>query len=124
MTIEQAREVVATGVDFLDSHPLVPDNWRTLIDVSTLDMSDGYRCILGQLASHLDGVTVEEYQEPYHVACHHLWPEETDWSIDSSPAIRFGFYPQGRLLFAPSKGASDLDQAWTEVLAPADTAAA
>lgn len=43
------EERVQKGIDFLDASQSVPDNWRELLDLKTLDIENCKRCVLGQL---------------------------------------------------------------------------
>lgn len=47
-TPEYARASAARGATWMDAHC---DGWRSLIDASALDMSDGSVCIMGQTGS-------------------------------------------------------------------------
>lgn len=63
MSIEAARAAVTLGAAALDTSDRIPANWRTLIDGDTLDILDGQRCVLGQLARHVDGLLWESYNQ-------------------------------------------------------------
>lgn len=124
MSIEKARGLVAAGATFLDERSDVPANWRTLIDVETLHINDGQRCVLGQLAPHIDGVEIsaDGYDEPYNVVYSRFWPADSDGNRADGvhAAVRLGFYPP-RFVWPVPDGMEnvdtvDLNQAWREAL--------
>lgn len=63
MSIEAARAAVTLGAAALDTSDRIPANWRTLIDGDTLNIFDGQRCVLGQLAPHIDGMPWVSYNQ-------------------------------------------------------------
>lgn len=75
---------VLTGASYLDNHPDVPPNWRSLININILDLSSSRRCILGQLYCAVTGTNADNLRKhPYHAA-------KDEWNISSRVALDCG----------------------------------
>lgn len=53
--MNEARKRVQAGAEFLDNHEAIPDNWRELINVNSLNIASPSNCVLGQLGPHVMG---------------------------------------------------------------------
>lgn len=108
--MEAARAAVALGAAALDTSERIPANWRTLIDGETLDILDGSRCVLGQLAPHVDGLPWESYNQVGLAVFGDEWWDEAEMT-------------HGFMFDVDNVTHDELITAWREVLAPADTPA-
>lgn len=75
--VEAYADRVLNGVDFLDDK--IP-NWIDKINLPTLDLADGYACVLGQLAINSAlksaGYTIQDASDGFDEACRVLHIDE------------------------------------------------
>lgn len=103
LTIEDARERVKLGAALLDA--VRGDDWRSMIDVETLDIASVSRCVLGQIYGYYhDGTDI--LRESVNLT------EVKNWTI------RYGFAGSCNCCHEAYMPTSMLDQAWREYLTP------
>lgn len=100
-----ARARVELGAAFLDQHPEVAGDWRSMIDRETFRIWDGNRCVLAQVM----GVF-------FTVARDRLWPD-TDHEDQQHQARVHGF-DWGTADDGVWLDPDPLDRAWREYLWP------
>jgi hypothetical protein len=96
---EQALAAARRGADFLDRE--LGPNWEDRIDVATLDLSSGCRCVVGQIYRGQGS----GYEPSYFAGCRAL-------GMSDFAAAHCGFVAD-----FPKVDWPDLNEAWLHVLA-------
>lgn len=89
---EVCQQAVDRGAAWLDE--AVPD-WRGAIDITTLDLKSGCRCVMGQLTCRDLGMTSSQIEENYGFDPFDLWADGfgADVSLPEPPGplAEYGF---------------------------------
>ena len=111
MTIADAEKVVRRGAEFLDARPDA-NGWVALLDLDSLDMSTGTKCILGQL-----------YATPGETPSENWYRALSQVGLTNKTACDYGFISNvpRPALFTPSYDygqftSGELNQAWTNFI--------